>query len=248
MDIERMISSVETHGLRIAEIATGNLERQIEHCPDWNVSGVVGHVAGVYRFIAANVSNPGSDGPTMPDAEDMPEGDGIVDYFTEKHGQLLTALRAADPAAETWNWGSGTTADFYHRRMAHETAIHLWDVENAAGTAAARSEFFDADLAHDGVNEVIEVGMQASPRGPRDDFPAGSLHLHRTDGDGEWMLAATDGVLAVTQEHGKGDAAVRGTASALYLYMWSRVAADDTATIETFGDQSLVEAWSQVSP
>lgn len=248
MDIEKMVSSVETNGVRLVEGARGNLDKQIEHCPDWNVAGMMNHVAGVFRFITANVSNPGGDGPAAPEAEDVPDGDAIVDYVAEKHGQLVSALKAADPAAPTWNWGSGSTADFYHRRMAHEIAIHLWDVENTAGTAAARAEFFEAELAHDGINEVIEVGMQSSPRGARDDFPDGSLHLHRTDGDGEWMLSAADGVLTVSQEHGKGDAAVRGTASALYLYMWGRVPTNDEATIQVFGDKDLVTEWAQVSP
>lgn len=248
MDIEAMISSVETNGTRLAESAQGNLDKRIEHCPDWDVAGMLGHVAGVFRFITANVANPGGDGPTGPDPEDVPEGDAIVAYLAEKHGQLVTALKAADPSAPTWNWGSGSTADFYHRRMVHEIAIHLWDVENASGTAAPSAEFFEVDLAHDGINEVIEVGMQSSPRGPRDDFPTGSLHLHRTDGEGEWMLSAADGVLTVSEEHGKGDAAVRGTASALYLYMWGRVPANDEATIQTFGDAELIDAWAQVSP
>ncbi len=248
MDIEQMVSSVETDGVRLAEVARENLDKQIEHCPDWNVAGMIAHMAGVYRFITANVENTGSDAPAKLDREDVPEGEAIVDYFLEKHTALLGALRAVDPSATAWNWGSGSTVDFYHRRMVHETAVHRWDVENAAGVAGPKSEAFDADLAHDGINEVIEVGMQASPGGSRSDFPAGSLHLHRTDGDGEWMLAANDGVLTVTQEHGKGDCAVRGTASALYLYMWSRVAADDETTIQTFGDAALVAAWGDVSP
>ncbi len=243
-----MVTSIETSGARLAEVARGNLDKQVEHCPDWDVAGMLNHVAGVYRFITANVENVGADAPASVDREDVPDGDGIVDYFIEKHAALVAALRAVDPKAEAWNWGTGSTVDFYHRRMLHETAIHQWDVENAAGTAGAKSEFFDADVAHDGIDEVIEVGMQASPRGPRSEFPSGSLHLHRTDGDGEWMLQGTDDGLVVTQEHGKGDCAVRGTASALYLYMWGRVAADDEATIQIFGDEELVAAWAEVSP
>ncbi|HQR30574.1 MAG TPA: DsbA family protein, partial [Anaeromyxobacteraceae bacterium] len=42
-------------------------------------------------------------------------------------------------------------------------------------------------------------------------LPSGSLHLHRTDGPGEWLVRAVDGEVVSTQEHAKGDAAVRGS-------------------------------------
>ena len=81
-------------------------------------------------------------------------------------------------------------------------------------------------------------------RGPVPDYPEGSLHLHRTDGDGEWMVRTVDGVLQVTREHGKGDVAVRGTASDLNLFMWNRL----RPGLEYFGDTAVVEAWAAIAP
>ncbi len=59
------------------------------------------------------------------------------------------------------------------------------------------------------------------------------------------MLASDgkDGV-AVTHEHGKGDAAVRGPASALLLWVWGR----PTAEVEVYGDQAVAQAWQSLAP
>jgi hypothetical protein len=123
--------------------------------------------------------------------------------------------------------------------MAQETAVHRWDAQQAAGTLTP----IDPELATDGINEVMTVFMQHAPRGPID-YPAGSLHLHRTDGEGEWMLTAQDGVLTVTHEHAKGDAAARGPAQDILLYLWGR----GRDGLECHGDDALIDAWGSVTP
>ena len=56
------------------------------------------------------------------------------------------------------------------------------------------------------------------------------------------MRLAADGVL-VTEEHAKGDVALRATASDLMLFLYGRV---DASVGETFGDASLLERWQQL--
>ncbi len=51
--------------------------------------------------------------------------------------------------------------------------------------------------------------------------------------------------LSVTHEHGKGDCAVRGSASDLLLYLWTRKPAAD---LEVFGDAELAAAWGRLTP
>ncbi len=71
------------------------------------------------------------------------------------------------------------------------------------------------------------------------------MHLHRTDGDGEWMFAGDgEGGVTVTHEHGKGDAAVRGTAANLLLWIWGRPADG----LECFGDAEVAARWQAVAP
>ncbi len=246
MDTSRLHEAVRVDGLRLGEVARDNLDARIEHCPEWDMAALVEHTAMVYRFMAACLKSSTPDAPPKLEAEDAPSGDAVVDYFGEKHTQLLEALAGADPDAAAWNWTSDPTARFFWHRMASETAIHRWDAENAVGEATIDGAF-DADLAADGIDEVIAVGMQHTMRGPVSDYPPGSLHLHRTDGEGEWMLTSADGALVVTEEHGKGDAAVRGSASALFLYLWGRVRLSDDA-LQIFGDSDIAAAWAQVAP
>ena len=92
---------------------------------------------------------------------------------------------------------------------------------------------------------MIEVGLRSRSRGGGSiEYPEGSLHLHRTDGDGEWLLTTVDGELVATFEHARGDAAARGTASDLLLYLWGR----GRTTLECFGDEALLDAWASVAP
>ena len=69
--------------------------------------------------------------------------------------------------------------------MAHETLLHMRDVESIDG------EFFevDGDVACDGIDEYIDGALQHSMN-PNKEFtyPDGSIHLHRIDGEGEWLI------------------------------------------------------------
>ena len=71
----------------------------------------------------------------------------------------------------------------------------------------------------------------------------GSLHVHCTDVPGEWTIHPDGNGLAVSRQHGKGDAAMRGPASTLLLVLWGRLAADH-GDIERFGDDAVLDAWT----
>ena len=75
----------------------------------------------------------------------------------------------------------------------------------------------------------------------------GSYHLHCTDAEGEWLIVLDDGRATTTREHAKGDVAVRGPASALFLWAWNRTG-PGTEGLETFGDGELVERWATIVP
>ena len=53
-----------------------------------------------------------------------------------------------------------------------------------------------------------------------------TLHFHRTDGDGEWLVRLTPDGPEVERAHAKGDVAVRGSASDLLLARAGRVGLD----------------------
>jgi hypothetical protein len=68
--------------------------------------------------------------------------------------------------------------------MAHETAMHRYDAEAATGTPTP----FDGDMAADGIAELYEVVLPFGLVRREVTLPSGSLHLHRSDGEGEWMV------------------------------------------------------------
>ena len=97
----------------------------------------------------------------------------------------------------------------------------------------------DGDEGADAVDERFgEFAVLSEAR------PAGSLHVHRTDGAGEWTLRVTDDGVVVTREHAKGDAAARGSGAQLMLAVWGRLPIDE---LETFGDADLVREWFELA-
>jgi len=70
-----------------------------------------------------------------------------------------------------------------------------------------------------------------------------SIHLHCTDGDGEWLVRLGADAVVVTREHAKGDVALRAPASELLLFLWGR---RDASAGEVFGDASVLERWQQL--
>ena len=105
--------------------------------------------------------------------------------------------------------------------MAHETAAHLGDAQQTAGTAPS----IDAALASDGIDEFLQW---FAPNVPDGTAPlGGSVHLHCTDVAGEWFVVdGAEGGLTVTREHAKGDCALRGAAGDLLFVLWRRLPLD----------------------
>lgn len=237
MDTETFLQHIENDSRALIEAVAAAPGAHVKACPGWTNRDLAKHMGMVCAFMTAQLraANPQTRAPSeAPAAPD--EGD-ITGWLQERCQEVLATLRATAPEAPAWTWVPNKTAAFFFRRLAHEIAVHRWDAQQAAGTLTP----IDSDLAADGVHEVIEVIMRYRPRGP---YPSGSLHLHRTDGAGEWLLVARDGTLTVTHEHAKGDAAARGPAQALLLYLWGR----GREGLECHGDAALIDAWGAVTP
>jgi uncharacterized protein (TIGR03083 family) len=154
-------------------------------------------------------------------------------WYAEGLDELLTALTATDPAVAVWTWDpTDRTAGFWRRRMAHETAVHRVDAELAAGSTRG----VQARLAVDGIDEALTLFMGDEP-GSELGQRAGTLHLHATDAEGEWLATVHANALVVERGHAKADAALRGSASDLLLWLWGRGTLD---RLERFGDPSIV--------
>src|SRR5262249_31468273 len=108
----------------------------------------------------------------------------VVSAWTDEHVELLATLDAVDSELPAWNWApQAKKAVFWHRRVAHETAVHRWDAQMATGLA----EPIEEKLASDGVTEVLDTWLPAGRRkGPTEG--AGMIALHATDVDQVWYV------------------------------------------------------------
>jgi len=142
-------------------------------------------------------------------------------------------LAGLDPDEPAWSWAGDHRVGFWQRRMAHETLIHRYDAEAAAGAPQP----LDPALAADGVDEVLAIFRLDADDGVPPPGTAGTVHLHATDaglgGDGEWFVEMDDAGHTVVREHRRGDLAVRASASDLDLLVWGRA---PLGPVERIGD------------
>jgi len=236
-DIDR-----DGRGLLAAARAAG-LDAPVPSCPGWDVRRLLGHSGKVLERTAMLVRE-GLDAPPERDRYDaFPEGDAAYDRFEEDVVDVVAALTDADPALPCWNFTRhDELAGFWCRRVANELAVHRVDAELAAGVPST----VGSERGVDGVDELLTVLLpyvtaQLGPTGV-----TGSIHLHTTDAEGEWLTVFRDGAPTTTREHAKGDLAVRGPAGPLFLWAWHRHAIG-TDGLESFGDPALLEAWASLT-
>ena len=235
---DRYLDHIDSESQALAAAAhAGGVHTDCPTCPGWTVDRLLGHVGAVHQWAGEMVRQQSTE---MIDSRSLPRppgGGDNVNWFEEKWHDLLDTLRGADPEVETWNFtGAPNKAHFWFRRMAHETAMHRVDAELAAGRTPAA---IDPELAADGIDEFLDhmVPMRGNPG----EKLQGSIHLHSTEG-GEWMIRLAPEGMTVTKEHGKGDVAVRGSASDLLMLLLNRRSAEG---LEVFGDASLLEQWKE---
>lgn len=216
MDSADFVAAVERDGTAFVDacVAAG-MSKRVPACPGWTVSDLLWHLAEVHHFWRLIVAEQrdtweGYEQPPRPADADLPG------FFRTGLIAIVDTLRAAPPQQPNWTWASQRDAAFVVRRMAHETAVHRWDVEQVSGVAHP----IDAALASDGIDEFLEHFI-ASDSAVADDV-SGSVHIHCTDVEGEWTIRNEDGFV-VRREHAKGDCAIRGAASDVLLVLWRRL-------------------------
>lgn len=217
MDTADFIAALRRDGNAFADAcAAAGIDAAVPSCPDWTVADLVWHLAEVHHFWRTVVGEALAD-PNVYVQCDRPAPAHLLDFYREGLAETVAVLDAADPAAPNWTWSADQTAGFVQRRMAQETAVHLVDAQLAAGLPGR----IEPVLASDGIDEFLHHFFGAWPT----DAPpvGGSVHLHCTDVDGEWTVRPGDGGVAVTREHAKGDAALRGAASDLLQVLWRRL-------------------------
>ena len=237
-DTDAYIAATAREGAAVSAVAeAADLDAPVPSCPRWSLQKLVGHLGWVYNWVSEHIERRSATMLNRDDVPRAPQGEAVVEWYARSHARVLDALREIGPAEEVWGWAGINTGAFWHKRLAHESLIHRWDAENAAGEPGR----LDNDLAADGVDELLEVVLPFQVGLGNDPLPQGSLHVHRTDGDGEWLCRISEGRLVAERIHARGDVAVRGTGEQLDLLLWRRIGPDD---VEVFGDVDVLAAWT----
>ena len=240
MDPAPFLTSIEVEGAATLRAGEAGLDAPVPTCEGWVVHDVLGHLGRVHRSVSEILERRSLEIPPV-EIPKAPAGEAVLGFFADGLARLVAALRDIDLDQPLYTWAGEGTSRFYFRRMAHELSIHRFDAELAHGTPGP----FDPDMAVDGIDEFYDVLVPFSARRWDRPLPAGSLHLHRTDGPGEWLVRALDGTVVASHEHAKGDAAVRGSASDLFRFVWNRGRGD---SLELLGDTSVADEWAALAP
>jgi len=229
---------------RFAAVVRGApLDVSIDGCPGWDLRQLTAHTGVIHRWArhcAANGAPPESRDQYQPDPD--LDADALADWFTSGAAALVDVLRTIDLDGPTWHpFLAAKLGRVWPRRQEQETSIHRWDAEHAIGVTTP----IDPELASDGIDEYLDLMMRRHIARESVTLPAGSLHLHCTDTNGEWLISLEDG-FELVRAHAKGAAALRGPAEALLLRLWNRDT-DRADELSPVGDESVLEAWLALS-
>lgn len=182
-------------------------------CPDWTLRDLGTHLGQVHRWAAEVVRTGGRAAQPQVQVADAELGD----WLAEGAAELLQVLRGTEPDRPCWAFAGEQQASFWRRRQALETVVHRLDAERAAGDPTP----VPADLAEDGVAEVVDLLHARQVQLGRTAAPTKAATLVSTSSGRTWVL-------------GKGapTATVTGPPEQLLLLLWKR----DSTGLQRAGD------------
>lgn len=232
-DGQQLIDAVERTGL----------DAPVTSCDGWTMGDLAWHVAEVWNFWSHIVSEPVTDVDGIKNYPQLirPNDDLLLTFVATARIAIHNTLINTPPDTAVWTWtGQNHDALWVRRRMAHETAVHRWDAERTVGDPYR----IPIAMAADGIDEFLQYFSWRS----RENALPGTVHIHCTDTDrnvatgsddisavsGEWMIHELDGSgIRFDRAHEKGDAAIRGRANDVLLWLWGR----DAGPVEILGDE-----------
>jgi uncharacterized protein (TIGR03083 family) len=248
LSFDEHLEALESAGPRLVALAEkAGMDAPVPTCPRWDTRALLAHQAMVHRWAAAHVrgEDPAAlldDGGILSTVEDLPG------YFREGHAALVGALRSAEPDldAMTFLKDAPSPRQFWARRQAHETTIHMVDALAASVGRWPRTEEAELEpsLAADGIDELLR-GFFTRGQSKLYDSDEYTVAVVPTDVERRWVVRVAP---RLTVEPGNGDAdreggtdpaaTLTGTAAQLYLALWNR--GDE---IEATGRAGVLERW-----
>jgi uncharacterized protein (TIGR03083 family) len=245
MEITEHITAVGREAKLLARAAEhGGLDADVPSCPGWDMRELLRHLGMIHLWAAGHVSERREDSfgelatleAAWPDlAVFWPEDRDLVQWYLATNANLVDVLESAAVDVDAWTFlPAPSPLAMWARRQAHETAIHRFDAENAAGITPS----FAPALAADGIDEIVAA---FAPR--KDEFPVEStkaMVVHATDTDDRWHITLAPDGITTRRGDGPADVTLTGEASDLYLAMWNR---NDDRGVASSGDRGVVDLW-----
>lgn len=206
----------------------------IPHLPGWNAHDLIAHLAGDHRWATRIMTSRSRAGTSLAP---LPlTGDELCEAFDAGIEPMLSAM-AADPDEPCPNFAQGEagTIWFWRRRQAHETVMHGWDLEVAAGEHLP----IEARLAVDGIDELFEI--YACRYGPH--LIEREVTVRCPDQGAAWRVRPTgvEAMVAVERCDDLGAADVEGPPDEVLLLLYGRRTVDDFPG--RIGDEALIRTF-----
>ncbi len=228
LPFEDHLAALDYSGSRLVELAEkAGLDASVPTCPAWTVDALLAHQAMVHRWATAHVRGEDPDGlpnqtEIRTDVSDLPA------YYREGHAGLLQALRdaPADLVAMTFLKDAPAPREFWARRQAHETTIHMVDALAAVlgrFPTAAEADI-DAALAADGIDELLR-GFFTRGRSKLFDGEQYVIAVEALDVGRRWLLHVGERLTVAPDDSAGAEAAaatIAGSAVEVYLALWNR--------------------------
>jgi uncharacterized protein (TIGR03083 family) len=248
LEFDTYLTLIDTEAQAFDETLEGiPTDRSVPGCPGWTVADLREHTAGVFAFWLHQLADtaPDAEQPTFPSTARARAAEPVHTLARE----TIDILAERGPTSPCWNWsGTNRSIAWVVRRLANEVSVHRADAAAAAGD----QPLIPAELAADGIDELIEVFLDAPPGSRYGNPPLLRLDTPerrwsiRVSEDGVWPDGAgdgvDDGVGGGGDDGGEAPTVVTGSASDVLLRLWGRPSAAAVS-----GDPRAIARWSSLA-